>query len=246
MLKGILEATAGMMARGVQLEKVSQNLANANTTGYKSEHLAYTSLIDQEIARLQMRGERGLELLAPGQYTDYNSGAMMTTGNDLDVALSGDGFFVVQNQAGEEFFTRNGNFYRNDEGRLVTADNLQVVGQGGEIQLATGRITIDADGSISQGGSEIDQLKVVTFADNTSLKSIGYSLYTIASPTVTAQPVENPDVRQGTLEQSNVNIVAEMVDLIELQRIFKFTQRAIQSQNETLGLAVNSVGSLGR
>ena len=85
MLKGILEATAGMMARGVQLEKVSQNLANANSTGYKSEHLAYTNLIDQEIARLQMQGQGGLARLAPGQYTDYSSGAFKTTGNDLDL-----------------------------------------------------------------------------------------------------------------------------------------------------------------
>jgi flagellar basal-body rod protein FlgG len=246
MLKGILEATAGMMARGVQLEKVSQNLANANTTGYKSEHLAYTSLIDQEIARLQMQGERGLELLAPGQYTNYDSGAMMTTGNDLDVALSGNGFFVVRNQSGEEFYTRNGNFYRNDQGTLVTADNLQVVGDSGEIQLETGRVTISVNGSISQRGSEIDQLKVVTISDNTSLRSVGKSLYTIASPTATADPVESPEVRQGILEQSNVNIVTEMIDLIELQRIFKFTQRALQSQSDTLGLAVNSVGTLGR
>jgi len=246
MLKGILEATAGMMARGVQLEKVSQNLANANTTGYKSEHLAYTSLIDQEIARLQMQGERGLELLAPGQYTDYDAGAMLTTGNDLDVALSGTGFFVVRNQAGEEFYTRNGNFFRNSDGMLVTADNLQVVGEGGEIQLEAGRVSINVDGTISQRGSEVDQLKVVTFADNTSLKSVGYSLYAVASPTAAAEPVENPEVKQGNLEQSNVNIVAEMIDLIELQRIFQFTQRAIQAQHDPLRLAVNSVGALGR
>ncbi len=244
MLKGILEATAGMMARGIQHEKVSQNLANANTTGYKSHHLAYTNLIDQEIARLQMAGRNGLTLLAPGQYTDFTPGAFQSTGNDLDLALRDRGFFVVRNAAGTEFYTRNGCFHRNDEGQLVNSDNLPVLGEGGEILLGAGRVDISVDGVVSQRGSEVDRLKVVNFESGAQLAAVGHSLYRSVAADAAPQTVEYPQVVQGSLEESNVDIVSELVDLIELQRVFEFTQRAILAQDETLGRAINQVGTV--
>jgi len=196
-------------------------------------------------------------------YTRFTQGAFKQTNNPFDVALEGKGFFTIQTDNGERY-TRNGSFLIDKDGFLVTKDGYKVLGEKGPIQLKKNNFIVDQDGNIfenkdymgdplrlvSQEENEwknavlVDRLKIVNFPKVRFIKKVGESLYRSTQYSGTASIIvdNRPKVRQGFLEQSNVNPVIEMVNLIEVHRTYEANQKMIQSEDAALGRVINEVG----
>lgn len=257
MIKGLYTAASSMMATRRNLDIVSNNLANANTGGYKREEGIKESFPEMLFERIE-KGERPQEIGTLGtgvrleeSYTDFKEGNLQHTNNELDLALEGDGFFVVQTSNGRRY-TRNGNLTLNTQGQIVTQQGYPVLGERGEpLQTINGRdITIDENGQLYLGNLEGDQIQVVDFENKDSLRKVGDNLYEV-NPEV-AQTEEDiqaleeqaadTTVIQGYLEGSNVKIVEEMAKMIETTRLYQANQKVVQSIDSTLDKAVNQVG----
>jgi len=243
MIKGLYASSNGMPPMLVRMEVISNNLANINTTGYKKDEMFVEMLKDPGVAPPAGAGELGARLNVE-KITDFGIGSLMQTSNPLDVALQGDGYFVVQTPRGERY-TRNGNFTVALDGTLTTNDGYPVLGRNGRIKfpdlqlLAQENVVIKQTGEITIGKTEIDTLRVVECKDHTRLRKEGNSLFSIAPEDKgTIADMESPLVRQGFLEESNVDGIAEMIEMIEITRNFESNQKAIASQDATLEKAM--------
>jgi flagellar basal-body rod protein FlgG len=189
---------------------------------------------------------RGVELRVDGvQPETTEEGSYVETTNKLDLSIKGDGMFVVMTPNGERY-TRNGNFTLDSNGVLVTQQCSPVLGQAGEIKLNSANIHIDESGRVFDDKSEIDTLRVAMFSKDDKLRKEGDSLFFKLDgvPLTEDDNVEHVQVKQGYLETSNVNVVKEMVEMITAYRAYESSAKAIQSQDETLGKAVNDVGAI--
>lgn len=256
MVKGLYTAYTGLMQQQNRLDIITNNLANADTTGYKKEGV--TSAAFDEVLAVKIKDSseaflnRGIGHMSMGvkigeTYTDYSQGSFRVTDNDYDIAIDGDGFFAISftNKRGETTtkYTRDGAFTLTREGFLVTKDGDFVLGQNGPIQLDTLLDTrIDENGNIFQNGELIDTLMLVDFEDYNYLQKYGENLYDLTEGGVMRQA--DCRVEQGTLEMSNMNIVSEMVDMISITRDFESNQKIIQTIDEMLDKSVNQVGKL--
>ena len=223
---GFYAACTGLLSQTDALELTANNMANLNTTGYKGQSEFYSSL----------EASMGNRRLSPlnqavndygvlgGAALDMKPGEFQKTGNELDLALKSSGFFVVQTPAGTRY-TRNGNFHTDNAGRLMTATGDAVMGEQGPVELPGGTITISSDGTISQQGAVVAQLKLVTFKLGTSLAAEGNSYY--QTPAGSERPADDPRLSQGVLESSNLNPVVAAVDLITLQRHAQLLEQAL-------------------
>lgn len=228
MSSGYYAACAGMMSRTAALDTIANNLANVSTPGFKAEHNSFSSLLatadDAPISTLnQDVNEYGF---LSGTQLDSTQGALVPTGNDLDLAIEGKGYFAV-NTAGGPVYTRAGNFRVSPQGQLITSAGDQVMGEGGPITLVGQPVSISADGTISVDGAIAGRLKVVEFPSGTTLQSMGGSYYT--APAGTATTAKDSQVRQRELESSNVNPVTSVIELIS-------AQREVESMRHTLSM----------
>lgn len=254
MIRGIYTAASGMLAESIRTDVISNNLANVNTTGYKKD-----VTITKDFASLLMSrindgpqtpiGNMGVGTVVDEIATIQEQGMFKLTGNTLDVAIKGKGFFVVQTPAGERY-TRSGAFQRSAQGELVTVDGYRVMGQGGPIQLGNApKVNIGSDGRVEEqipdqvAAVEVGQLRVVEFADEKQLGKEGNSLFKAAA-NVQPQP-STTMLEQGALEMANTNVVTEMVNLIAAYRAYEINAKTVQSHDTLLGRAVNDVGKLG-
>ena len=166
---------------------------------------------------------------------------MTATGRDLDAAIEGAGFFVVEAPAGLRY-TRNGHFQVNSQGRLVTSEGFGIMGRSGAITLPPGKVSIAQNGAIEVNGAAVDTLKIVDIADKTQLQKTGSSMFQ-AKTSAVDQEVRETQVRQGSLEQSNINPVQQMMLMINMMRQFEGLQKAINMVMNTLNeKSVNQVG----
>lgn len=256
MVKGLYTAYTGLMQQQNRLDVITNNLANADTTGYKKEG-ATTAAFDEVLAVKIKDGSeayinRGIGHMSMGAkigetYTDYSQGSFRITDNPYDIALDGDGFFSISftNKQGvtSTKYTRDGSFTLTREGYLVTKDGDFVLGTNGPIQLNTLEETkIDELGNIYQNGALVDTLNIVDFTDYNYLSKYGENLYDLVEGG-TMQAAECR-VEQGVLEMSNMNIVSEMVDMIAITRNFESNQKIIQTIDTMLDKTVNQVGKL--
>jgi flagellar basal-body rod protein FlgG len=169
-------------------------------------------------------------------------GALTPTGGTFDVALQGDGFFVVDTPDGTRY-TRGGNFTVDSSGGLVTQDGLPVLGENGPIKIDGGTVEITEQGDIMIDGKKANTIKVVDFAKPYQLKKVGKNLLDVSSADV--QPAQKPAqtaVAQGFLESSSVSVIQEMVKMIECLRAFELNQKAIMTQDDLTNKAINDVG----
>jgi flagellar basal-body rod protein FlgF len=230
---GYYAACTGLLAKADALELAANNLANASTNGYKAQMEFYRSLTASLSGRRlsplnQAVNDYGV---LGGATLDLRTGELEKTGNELDLALEGAGFFVVQTPAGVRY-TRNGSFHTNASGRLVTSSGDRVLGEEGPIDLPSGTISISSDGTISQQGAVVARLKIVTFAPGTSLVPEGNSLY--QAPQGTPLTADDPRVAQGSLESSNLNPVAGAISLVALQRHAQLLEQALKVFHSTI------------
>ncbi len=228
------------LSREVALERelsvVANNIANMNTTGYKADGSVFEEYLSAT-ARGAETGSRVSFVQDRGIWHDMSGGSIERTGNPLDVAISGKGFFVVQTPRGERY-TRNGSFQINADGVLVTSDGDEVLGDGGPIRFQRNdrQIQISPDGTVSvrEGTSIQDsqrgKLRLVNFANLQQLHKDGNSMFA-AGNGVQSQPVDTTTtVVQGTVEKSNVHAVVEMSRMIELTRSYAQVAAMLQQQ----------------
>lgn len=225
-----------------ELDIVANNIANADTTGFKVEQLLVGEEVGQRARNAFVRPGVSF-VMDNGVGRDFSQGVLNQTGRTLDFAIEGEGaFFRVQDGAAEAY-TRDGSFTVDAQGRLMTEGGHPVLGDGGEIILnpELGQVSVGADGTISQDGETIGRLSVVRFDTLGVLEKSGDGLYRNASNAV-AQEAPDARVRQGMLEGSNVNPILEITNLIEIQRAYESVTRMIEGNTDLSRRAVERLG----
>lgn len=281
MLRGIYTSTCGMLIESMRQDITANNIANVDTPGFKADRIAIKSEPEWQIHRVDDRKFERIRLgidpmphigdMATGaaiaeRYTVHNQGQIVNTGNDLDVALDGEGFFMVNTEEGPRF-TRAGNFRLSNDGRLVDGNGAElaaitpnvavnpethVIMEGGEPGITTTDVRMELgatyrigeDGQVFQGNDPLYRLVVVKFPNPELLVKTGDNYYTYGGPNIGNFAYETRTI-QGALEGSNVKAVDEMVRMITLLRSYEANQKIIQTHDEALGRAVNNLGRLG-
>ena len=265
MIRGWYTGASGMNAQQNRLDAISNNLANVDTAGYKRDIVVSKSFPELLIRRTNadgvykipngmgsadaapVIGKLGLGVETNESYIDFTQGSFKLTNTSTDIALSGKGFYTIETPNGERY-TRNGDFFIGKEGILETKDGYPVLGENGIIKLENDRFMVNQDGVIlSEDGEEIDRFKVVRFDNERYLQKMGESLYStndIAGPAHIAEGNERPVFIQNYSETSNVNVVNEMVQMIEVNRAYEANQKTITSEDSMMGTLWQKVAVL--
>ncbi|MGI4755494.1 MAG: flagellar basal-body rod protein FlgF [Janthinobacterium lividum] len=218
MNSGIYAACAGLMTRMQSLDNIASNVANSSSTGFRGQTASFGTTLAEaahhgNLSSLNQTANSFSQMTST--QLDQTQGVLSRTGNDLDVAVQGSGYFKVLTATGTAY-TRNGNFQLDTAGKLVTASGDAVMGEGGPIMLDKGPVSISGDGTITQNGAITGKLAVVTFKPGTNMQQRGIAYYT--APPNTEQKAVGASVQQGALEGSNVSPIDGMVQLISAQR----------------------------
>lgn len=250
MERGLYAAASGMLAQQAIQDTLAQNIANANTIGYKQDNQIFSALHNQALSRMGQGatrgpriGELGIGVEAGQLYTDWKTGPLTQTGNPLDASFGDNQLLAVRTPNGERY-TRAGNLQIDGRGRLMTASGLEVWDTNNRpVTVAAGsKVTLDGRGNVIVNGNPFTKLKIVQ-ADTTKLTKEGDSLFAPAAPNA-IQPAANPLVRPGTLEQSNMDPVRGMVHMLNVSRSFDLAQRALTTQDELLKQAATELGKI--
>jgi len=251
-----------MMLQRRLMENITNNVSNADTTGYKKEYLVSHSFDEVLIKRLNDPNIVGQTKIAgqtwnAGQlpavgplnfgtqidqlYIDFAQGGLEGTERSTDMALLGDVFFVVSTPEGERY-TRSGAFYIDELGYLTDGEGHFLLGENGPINAGGLNFTVSLEGGVFVDGQLEDNIRVVSFGDDGALRKQGSNLYfALEEPEAETKPYT---IRQGFLETSNVDIAREMVDMLTVFRTYETNQRMLTMIDETVGKAVNEIGRL--
>jgi len=258
MIRSLFTSISGMITQEAKQDVITNNLANANTAGFKSDSLTIKKFNDVLIQNYDKKvGDKNVRNVIgsisngasiDGVVTDFSQGDIEGSDSSTDFALSGSGFFTVQRDDGvgkTNYYTRDGHFHVNMSGMLVNDSGDAVMGRDlnnnlTAINVGSGKLGCDVLGNINIDGVSKYKLEVVDFSDDTKLKKIGDNLFQGDNPTQTTSTA----VKQNSLEKSNVNVINEMVNMITTMRSFETNQKIVQSLDETLNKAVNEVGTV--
>lgn len=255
MVKGLYTAYTGMVHQQKRLDTVTNNLANATTTGFKREGLSsisFKEMLGVKIKDLTVPylnegiGQLSLGTKIGENYTDYSQGSFKETGNTYDLGIDGNGFFTISytDKQGNESvkYTRDGEFTTDVDGYLRTLEGDYVEGDAGHIMIPTDakQISINTNGEIYADEEYVDTIQMVDFEDYNYIKKFGENLYELVDGGVETEATGA--IRQGYLEMSNINVVKEMVEMITISRAYESNQKLIQTEDEMLDKSVNDVG----
>ena len=257
MLRALYSSASGMDSQQMNLDVIANNLANVNTTGFKGSKIEFQDLLYQT-TRSAGAEQGGGNQLPTGLQIGHGSRAVATsrvftageitqTGERLDVAIHGDGFFEVQMPDGSRAYTRDGALKTASDGRITTNDGMPLLGGFQAVPAGTTNITISADGNVTYTtptGSASYRIQLVRFVNPAGLDAVGRNLFKDTSASGQAElgnPGENGfgQLAQGYLEMSNVKVVEEMVKLIMAQRAYEVNSKAVQAADEMLSQANN-------
>lgn len=240
MAGGAYTALSGLRTRMEQLDRLASDIANAKTAGYKSERVTTNTAERPSFgAVLQSAID-----VAPGPgRLDFRPGTMERTGRDLDLAIEGRGFFVVDTPEGPRY-TRNGNFTRQANGTLTTADGLPVQGDKGPLRItADGALSIDDDGTVRAGVQTVGRVRIVDFASYDRLEREEMGRFRAPAAEAVTPAAEGVAVRSGLLEASNVSVADRMVAMTDLARSFEALQKGLSLlMNEIDGRVASELG----
>ncbi len=244
MNSGIYTAYSGLRAQSDALDILANNLANANTTGFKEQKAFYTYL-NQSAENAQNANDINTAINQSVQTRsalNTDIGSLNATNRDLDVAIAGDGFLTVQTPHGVRY-TRNGNLDLNAQSVLVTSEGYPVLGTSGRpITLGPGKVSIGETGDVLVDGAQIDRLKVTSFADLSKLEKEGSSLFKNTAGQ-NSEKASDAKIKSGYLEQSNVNPVSSIVHMVEIHRHFEAIQKSIHLvMNEMNSKVIDKLG----
>ena len=254
MIRALYTAATGMMAQQTQIDTTSNNIANVNTIGYKKQRAEFADLMYQTMeyagtaTSLNTSSPTGIEVglgVRPTSITkEFTQGNFKETGNNLDMAITGNGFFQVELPDGTTAYTRNGAFKLDADGNIVNADGYKLIPQI-VVPADTTAISIGTDGTVSvlQAGqtqmSQIGQIELANFVNPAGLHSLGNNNYINTSASgdaIVGTPGLNGigEIREGFVEMSNVQLVEEMTDLITGQRAYEANSKAITTSDQML------------
>lgn len=254
MIRGIYTAATGMLVQELKADTITNNLANINTPGYKKDQAVLSSfpqVLLQRIDAIQgsQKGAKPIGYFSYGAMVDqlvvdWSAGILEETGNPLDLAINGEGFFTVETEEGLAV-TRNGAFQVDAEGYLVNSHGQHVLGTSGPIFLGTSDFQVASDGTITIEGEYVDRLLITQVANLQGLRKGGHDLYYLTAE-AQAQELEPQQVKvqQGYLEKPNINVVNEIIDLLAVRRVYEACQKVIQAQDEVLAKGASEIGSL--
>ena len=212
----------GSLAQQHRFENISNNLSNINTNGFKKNVISFDKA-------LSLNNQSSI---------DFSLGAVVHTGNKLDLALGGKGFFKIATPEGTRY-TRDGAFTLDKDGRLITGQGYKVLGENGPITISGNDITIEPDGQVMDAEGAVGKLSIVEFEKPEALQKIGGSLYMHTGENNNIYNAREINMQQGYLEKSNVDPTEEMIRMIEAYRNFESVQKAIQSMDEIASKLVN-------
>jgi len=241
---------------------LANNMANINTVGFKQSKMVFQDIREVEIQKLQGQQEidplqsdnlkAGSLSLGPAvsqMMIDFSQGDFITTGNKLDFAINGDGFFAVQNKDGEEVYTRKGNFTIDSQGYLSTTDGQRVMNRHSNAPIKIemlnenpDNMVITKEGDITFNKEVIGALKVVDFANKTTLIQTDGAAFKNYDPTNAPKIMRDANIMQGSLESSNANSITTLLKSIEASRSYESMETAMQTTSDTLQKVVNQVG----
>jgi flagellar basal-body rod protein FlgG len=251
MFEAMMTAATGLHNQQRRLDTIANNVANVNTTAFKSVRLdfkdaLYTAGIVPGLPRTpEGNQQKGHGVLVAGTTKDFRVGNLQTTERPLDAAIEGEGFFELGDLDGEIVYTRNGSFHIDDAGYFVNSDGLFVHDADGErisVPYGTHTIDIDQSGRLTFSGDGFEgtvMLGVYTFRNITGLLSAGNGNYSESPASGERLPAEGAVIRQGWLEISNVDLATEMTRMIRTQRAFQLASRALTTADEMEGIANN-------
>jgi flagellar basal-body rod protein FlgG len=224
------------MRKGMQnLDVISNNIANANTTGFKKDTAVFgdfKTIIEGEMAKKDL-------LTLDEVASDYSQGSLDETGGKYDLAIKGNGFFAVDVE-GTEKYTRDGSFTLDKNGYMVDKLGNRVKGEKGNIKCSTTNVIVDPSGKVFDNGKEVGIIKMVDFENEKSLKKSGDNF--VEKTDLTKEKKFKGTLMQGYLESSNVNVINEMVEMMNVMRNYETNQKILKVQDEILGKSVNDVG----
>ena len=244
-MDSIFTLLSAMKGNQRQMDATANNLANANTPGYKRDQVLfremYTEFAEQDLESeeesfahenyISPMSRGGTSFVMPDHVSpQMNTGKIIPTNSPRDIAIQSDGFLVVQGSRGEAY-TRDGRFMEDQEGYLITKAGDRVQGEKGPILIQNKEFAIGSDGSVIVEGNLVDKLKVVKFEQPTRLTKLGHGYWAQGSDKQIPMPQKAPNIAQGVYESSNVEVVTEMVDMISVNRSFEAAQRAIRSND---------------
>lgn len=254
MIRSLYTAVSGMITQEAKQDVISSNLANVNTVGFKQDNLGIRKFddvliqnYDKVVGGKNVRnviGSLSLGSKIDAVDTDFEQGAIESTDKSTDFALEGRGFFTVQGTDGQ-YYTRDGHFHIDSRGFLVDDNGYGVMGRNSstgaleQIYVGNSKIACDQFGNISLDGKPAYKMYTVDFNNYSSLTKVGNNLYEGSNP-----QEANVSIKQNCLEKSNVNVINEMIDMMTTMRTFETNQKVVQSIDDTLGKAVNDLGTV--
>lgn len=236
MINGMLESSRGCMKEELRMDIISANLANINVVGYKKDRISFQKILNQAAVTAD----------APANVTirpDMEQGDLTATGNELDLAISGKGFFKINTENGVRY-TRKGNFTLDPKGMLITQSGDKVLGKSGPIKIIGHDISIDKKGMIQTSAGQIGQLAIVDFEDYQGIVKEGKNLFAAQKDNPEKSIDPETTVTQGYTELSNVNAAEEMINMIHALRAFESYQKSMRVIDELNNRAINQVGRL--
>jgi flagellar basal-body rod protein FlgG len=234
MYKGIYIALSGALLKQKHMDIFAQNIANASTPGYKKQRISFKDYLIPAENRITPSEDGRILTETSKITTDFSSGTLISTGNPMDMAINGEGFFVLEGNR----YTRNGNFKISSDGYLATQDGIKVLGEGGPIAVQGGKIDISTDGEVFVDDISVGVIRIVDFDNKEKLKKQDGGVFVSEEPGREA----NAEIIQGYLEASNVEVIREMVQMITSLREFEAYQKMIHAFDEATAKTVNEMG----
>ena len=252
MIRGMYMAAMGMLNDMYKLDKISNDLANVDTAGYKKDRAAFRTYMEGLMTADVYDPIRGRKLLPIGKLEGavvldevrpvMTEGVLEKTGNPLDLAITGKGFFRVEKN-GETLYTRAGNFKLDNNGYMMTSDGGYLLDENGEKIKIDGDLEIQEDGTIYVNGKKMTKISLYGFDHPEKLEKVGYTYFKETKESGEPKKVR-VGLKEGYVERSNVNALREMVGMIKALRHFEISQRVVTTSDELLGKLMNNVGSL--
>lgn len=229
-----------------QMEVIANNVANASTTGFKGQRILFAEMLNSQATNPGLaQGSRVAFVEEVGMLRDTRDGQLISTGNSLDLAINGSGYFAVETPGGTRY-TRDGRFRLGADGRIVSQDGFALLDQGGRpISIRPGEsgIEISRTGRITTESGEAGRIQVARFENEQSLRTQGGGLLSSdAEPQQSDTPV---DVRQGMLEGSNVQTVTEITNMIEVLRRYQSAQRIVDTEGDRTRRTIERLAKVG-
>lgn len=261
MIKGIESAAQGMMSIMTQNDIIANNLANINTAGFKQSTAVFKNAYEASLNHIetsngyskygQKLGSLSVGSMVDATVLDFNQGGIKPTGNDLDLAITGQGLFTLESPDGNELYTRNGSFLKSQDGFITDINGNKLMAENGPIKIPPGKTTdikkfkINENGFVSYDNKIVDKLKISDFEDRNTLEKLGTSLFK-QTENSTIIPAKDFGITQGALESSNANTVDCMIKSIHGERIYESLSKVIQNSDRTLQKTISDVGRIKR